>query len=120
MRLDVWLWAVRVYKTRSIAIESIRAGHVRLNDVIPKPAREVHPGELISARVGDITRILRVLGDPPSRIGAPLVPTFAEDLTPEPVPSPPPAPGEPLFVPRPRGTGRPTKRERRHLDDFSG
>lgn len=120
MRLDQWLWCVRVYKSRSVAVEAIRAGHVRIGDAVPKPAREVHPGETVSARVGDRVRILRALGAPRSRVAAKDVPAYAEDLT----PAPDPAEKrmlEALPVPvRPRGAGRPTKRERRQLDEYFG
>lgn len=120
MRIDQWLWAVRIYKTRTLAAAAIRGGHVRLDGAPVKPAREVRPGELVTARAGDLTRTLRVVGHPPSRIAARLVPQFAEDLT-------PPeeyqrrreaaSQGAPV---RPKGAGRPTKRERRALDDFLG
>ncbi len=120
MRLDQWLWCVRVYKSRSIAVEAIRAGHVRIGDAEPKPAREVHPGELVSARAGDRVRILKALGAPRSRVAAKDVPQYAEDLTPPPVPALPPGLGEPQLLRRPRGAGRPTKRERRQIDGFLG
>ncbi len=116
MRLDQWLWAVRLYKTRTLAAESIKSGHVKLNGEPSKPAREVKPGELIVARCGQITRTLKVLSAPASRVGAKLVPQFAEDLTPPEEYNPV---RDPVFVTpafRPRGAGRPTKRERRQLD----
>jgi len=118
MRLDLWLWAVRVYKTRSIAVTAILAGHVQLNGVLPKPAREVQPADVIVARVGDIRRTLRAKGAPRSRVGATLVRDYAEDLTP---------PGEyekhkiattEAIGNRPRGSGRPTKRDRRQIDEM--
>jgi ribosome-associated heat shock protein Hsp15 len=118
MRLDLWLWSVRVYRSRSIAVTAIRSGHVTVNGLVAKPAREVHPDERIVARVGDRERILRVIGDPPSRIGAPLVPLYAEDLTPAPVPV---SDASTVSAPvgfRPRGAGRPTKRDRRRIEDF--
>ena len=120
MRLDQWLWAVRVFKTRSLAVTAIRAGHVRINGENAKPAREPRAGELVTARIGVMTRTLRVIGAPPSRVAGKLVAEFAEDLT-------PPeelekmralafgAPGS-----RARGSGRPTKRERRELDEWAG
>ena len=119
MRLDQWLWAVRVFKSRSIAVEAIKAGHVKVNGEGTKPAHEARPGGIVTARTGVFTRTLRVLAAPPSRIAAKLVAEFAEELT-------PPeefakqresrifsAPGI-----RPKGAGRPTKRERRRLDEF--
>jgi ribosome-associated heat shock protein Hsp15 len=118
MRLDQWLWAVRVFKTRSNATDGIKAGHVTVNGQGSKPAREVRAGDLIVARVGEITRTVRVLSMPPSRVGAKLVPEFAEDLTP---PEEYERRREANYLPpmlRPRGSGRPTKRDRRTLDDW--
>ena len=116
MRLDQWLWAVRVYKTRSNAADAIKGGHVTVNDQPCKPARVVKPGEMIVAKVGDITRTVKVIGDPKSRVGAQLVAEYAEDLTP---PEEYTKHREPNFIPvmlRPRGSGRPTKRDRREID----
>lgn len=116
MRLDQWLWAVRVFKTRSLSAEAIKGGHVRVNDAPCKPSREVRPGEIVVARVGVMTRTVRVIADPPSRVGAKLVAQFAEDLTPPEEYARRPEPNllPPMF--RPQGTGRPTKRDRRAMD----
>jgi ribosome-associated heat shock protein Hsp15 len=117
MRLDLWLWSVRLYKTRSLAVAAIKAGHVKLDGELPKPAREVHPGEVVTAVTAHLTRTFKVLGAPDSRIGAKLVPQFAEDLTP---PEEYTRARDPVFVTpvfRPKGAGRPTKRERRRIDD---
>jgi len=120
MRLDQWLWAVRLFKTRNLAVEAIKGEHVKVNGAATKPAHEAKPGELVVARIGVLTRTLRVLDAPHSRVGAKLVAQFAEDLT-------PPEEFEKQraldFRPagmRPRGAGRPTKRERRLLDGFAG
>jgi ribosome-associated heat shock protein Hsp15 len=118
MRLDQWLWAVRVYKTRSLAAEAVKAAHVTVNGQPSKPAHTVRAGEMVVARVGILTRTLKVLAAPPSRVGAKLVPEFAEDLTP---PEEYEKPREPNFLPailRPKGAGRPTKRERRELEEL--
>jgi ribosome-associated heat shock protein Hsp15 len=82
MRLDQWLWSVRVYKSRTIAADAIKEGSVRANGHEVKPSHEVRPGEVIMANVGTLHRTLRVLGTPPSRVGAKRVPEFVEDLTP--------------------------------------
>ena len=119
MRLDQWLWAVRLYKTRTIAAEAVMGGHVKVNGNAVKPAREMKPGDLVVARCGRMTRTLRVLGSPDNRVGAKLVPQFAEDLTP---PEEFNRARDPVFVNpafRPKGAGRPTKRERRRLDDLA-
>ena len=118
MRLDQWLWAVRLCKTRTLAVTAIKTGHVRLGGELTKPAHEVRAGELISVRTGALTRTFKALDAPKSRVGAKLVPQFAEDITP---------PEElararerDLLAPalRPRGAGRPTKRDRRELERF--
>ena len=116
MRLDQWLWAVRVFKTRTLAADGIRGGHVRINGEPCKPAREVRPGDTVVARVGIMTRTVRFIADPPSRVGAKLVPQFAEDLTPPEEYARRPEPNllPPMF--RPQGAGRPTKRDRRATD----
>ena len=116
MRLDKWLWAVRIYKTRSLAAAAITGGHVRINGEPVKPAREPRPNDLVTARLDVVLRTLKVLGAPASRVGAKLVPQFAEELTP---------PEEfakrrlaNLYPPgfRAPGAGRPTKRERREME----
>jgi len=120
MRLDQWLWAVRVYKTRTQAAVAIRAGHVSIGGVCTKAARDVHIDEVVVARVHlQLTRTVRVIGEPPSRVGAKLVPQYMEDLTP---PEECERRREHSLLPpgfRPEGSGRPTKRERRELDQFS-
>lgn len=118
MRIDLWLWAVRVYKTRSLAAAAIRGGHVKIDEEAVKPAREVRGGETITARVNQMTRTLKVIDAPPARIGAKLVPKFAEDLTP---PEEYARRREANLLPpgfRPKGTGRPTKRDRREVDEL--
>jgi ribosome-associated heat shock protein Hsp15 len=118
MRLDQWLWAVRVFKTRTYAADAIKAGHVTVGGQPCKPAREVREGDLIVAKVGEVTRTLRAIGTPPSRVGAKLVAQFAEDLTP---PEEFAKRREPNFIPpmlRTPGSGRPTKRDRRQIEEL--
>lgn len=118
MRLDQWLWAIRIYKTRTLAADAIKGGHVKIGGESTKPAHEVRPGEVIVALVNQITRTVRVLADPPSRVGAKLVAQFAEDLTP---PEEYARRREVNLLPpgfRPKGAGRPTKRERRQVDEL--
>jgi len=118
VRLDKWLWAVRLYKSRNLAGMACRAGHVRVNGDPAKPSHTVRVGELITAKTGDIERTVRVIGMLERRVGAKLVPQAAEDLTPPSeyakrrVP-----PVLPLFQ-RPQGAGRPSKKQRRELDSF--
>ena len=115
-RLDKWLWAVRVFKTRSLATDACRAGSVQINEQPAKPARDVRLGEQIVVRQGLITRTLRVVGMPVSRVGAKLVPDYCADLTPEAEFEK--ARSQPLqqLLAREKGSGRPTKRDRRLLD----
>jgi ribosome-associated heat shock protein Hsp15 len=124
LRLDQWLWAVRVYKTRAQSAQAIKAGWVEVNGRPSKPAHEVRPGELITVRLEQgaaaWTRTLRVIGSPRSRVGAALVGLHAEDLTtPEELAKRDRR--EDSVLPtafRPRGAGRPTKRDRRALDQW--
>jgi ribosome-associated heat shock protein Hsp15 len=118
VRLDKWLWAVRVFKTRSIATHACSAGHVKILGHNVKPSHIVRPGEIVSARVGDLTRTLKVLAPLQQRVAAKVVPQYAEDLTPA-IESQ--KAHEPKFTPlftRPKGAGRPTKKDRRSLDQL--
>lgn len=114
-RLDKWLWAVRVFKTRAEAAAVCRNGRVQVNGLDAKPGRDVHLGETVTAKVGMITRTLKVRGVPRSRVGAKLLVEFVEDLTPaaeyERVKQ---ASLEHLLA-RERGKGRPTKKDRREM-----
>lgn len=111
VRVDRWLWAVRLTKTRPDAAAACRGGHVRVNDRPAKPATAVSPGDEVKARVGDRTRIVEVVRVIQKRVGAADAAACFVDRTPEPVRQPPVA-----F--RERGAGRPTKRDRRVLDRF--
>jgi ribosome-associated heat shock protein Hsp15 len=124
LRLDQWLWAVRVYKTRSLSAQAIKDGWVEVNGRPSKPAHPVRPGELVTARLEHgataWTRTLRVIGSPRCRVGAALVGLYAEDLTP-PEELAKRDQREPSLLPpafRPRGAGRPTKRDRRQIDQW--
>lgn len=119
-RLDKWLWAVRLFKTRALATDACRAGLVTIAGQPAKPAREVHPGETIIVQQGIIVRTLLVVAVPASRVGAKLVPEFCNDLTPA-------AEFEKLrterlqhVLAREKGSGRPTKRDRRLIDRLFG
>jgi len=116
MRLDKWLWAVRVFKTRTLAAEACKAGHVKVDGATAKPAHEVRPGESIVVTLASMTRTLKALAAPASRVSGKLVPSFAEDLTP---PEEFARQRQQHVTPsglRPKGAGRPTKRERRDLE----
>jgi ribosome-associated heat shock protein Hsp15 len=112
-RIDRWLWAVRLTKTRPDAAAACRAGHVRVNDRPAKPATTVSPGDEVRARINQVTRVVEVVRVIQKRVGAPAAATCFIDNT----PAPPPQPVLPVAR-RDRGTGRPTKRERRVLDSW--
>ncbi|ANN17925.1 RNA-binding protein [Amycolatopsis orientalis] len=112
-RVDRWLWAVRLTKTRPDAAAACRGGHVRVNGKPAKPATTVVAGDEVRARVNDTTRILEVTRVIQKRVGAVDAATCFIDRT----PPPPPESAIPVAR-RERGAGRPTKRERRVLDRF--
>ncbi len=118
IRIDKWLFAVRLYKTRSLASEECRKGKVMIGGMNVKPSRELKVGETIQVRRPPITRSYKILALTESRMAAKLVPEFMVETTPaselkilemQKLDS--------LFN-RERGTGRPTKKERRDMDDF--
>ncbi|MGL4256824.1 MAG: RNA-binding S4 domain-containing protein [Microbacterium sp.] len=115
-RVDAWLWAIRVYKTRSAATAACRAGHVRVNGERAKAAQPVRPGDELRVRIAGFDRILVVTRTITKRVGAALAAEAVEDRT------PPPPPRELAgSVPvRDRGAGRPTKRERRDIERLRG
>ncbi len=120
VRIDKWLWAVRLFKTRSLAAEACRGGKVKLNDAPAKAARDVRIGDLLNVQSVEFRRKVRVVGMVDKRVGAAAVPQFMEDLTP---PEEFTRKSDPNFRPinlRPKGSGRPTKKERRQLDEFNG
>lgn len=115
-RVDRWLWAIRVYKTRTIATEACRAGHVRVNGHPAKAATNVRVGDAVAVRIAGWDRLFEVRQPIERRVGAALVPDAALDR------SPPPPVRERQTAPFVRlpGAGRPTKRERRDLDRLRG
>lgn len=119
VRIDKWLWAVRVFKTRSIATDACRKGRVAIDGATVKPARILQRGVIVSVRKPPVTYSFRVLELIGSRVGAKLVPQYMENVTPR-------EQYELLelqrvsgFVDRAKGLGRPTKKDRRDLDQFA-
>jgi ribosome-associated heat shock protein Hsp15 len=112
-RVDRWLWAVRLTKTRPDAAAACRGGHVRVNDRPAKPSTVVSPGDEVRARLGDTTRIVEVTRAIAKRVGAADAAACYLDRTPKPLS----VPVVPVAA-RDRGAGRPTKRERRALDKW--
>ena len=117
-RLDKWLWAARIFKTRSIAADACKNGRITMEGVKQKASKMIKEGDIIEVRKPPITYSFKVLKAIQNRVGAKLVPEVMENMTAK----------EQLellemnrisgFVGRARGTGRPTKKERRELDDF--
>lgn len=119
VRIDKWLWAVRLFKTRSIAIEACKKGRITIKGITIKPSRMIKVGDIIEVRRAPITYSFEVLNLTENRMGAKLVPEFMKDVT-------PPSQLEILelskmsgFVDRARGTGRPTKKDRRDMEQFT-
>ena len=119
-RIDKWLWAARIFKTRSLAAEACKNGRVTIGNVNVKPSHMVKVVETVSVRKPPITYSFKILQTIEQRVGAKLIPEIYENVT-------TPDQYELLemnrisgFVDRARGTGRPTKKERRALDAFIG
>ena len=119
VRIDKWLWAVRIFKTRTIATDACKKGRVMLGDVPAKPARMIKVGDIVKVRKPPVTYSFRVLALTENRLGAKLVPDYMENIT----------PNSELdllevvkisgFIDRRKGLGRPTKREGRELSRFT-
>lgn len=117
-RIDKWMWAARIFKTRTIAAEACKKGRICINGSQAKPARMIKPGDVIQVKKPPITYSFKVLQAIEKRVGAKLVPEIMENVT-------TPDQYELLemskisgFVNRAKGTGRPTKKDRRDLDEF--
>ena len=118
IRVDKFLWAMRIYKTRSIATDACKCGRVKMNGLEVKPSRTFHVGDVFTVRKGPITYTYRILQLWGNRLGAKLVPEYLQDITPK----------EQLELlelaryaaqsGRDRGTGRPTKKDRRDIEHF--
>lgn len=116
VRIDKYLWSIRVYKTRTEAADACRSGKVQVNGIEVKASRDIKAGDVITVRKGSVHFQYRVLVPVSNRQGAKLVPEFAENITPQEELDKLNAPFETVYVRRDRGTGRPTKKERRDLD----
>lgn len=118
-RIDKWMWAVRIFKTRTIAAEACKKGRVTINGSLIKASRTIKPGDVIQVKKAPITYSFKVLQAIEKRVGAKLLPEVMENVT-------TPEQYELLemskisgFIDRARGTGRPTKKDRRSLEDFT-
>ena len=116
VRIDKYLWAIRVFKTRSEAAEACRSGKVYVNGAQAKSARDVKKGDSIEVRKGAVHYKYLVIEPIDKRQGAKLVDQYAENVTPQTELDKLLAPNETIFLKRERGSGRPTKKERRDID----
>ena len=117
-RLDKWLWAARIFKTRSIAADACKNGRVTVGEALAKPSRTIKTGETVNVKKPPITYSFKILNAIETRVGAKLIPEVYENVT-------DPKQYELLemsrisgFIDRARGTGRPTKKDRRAIDAF--
>jgi ribosome-associated heat shock protein Hsp15 len=120
VRIDKWLWAVRIFKTRSIASDKCKLGRIKINGALVKASREVSVDDVVSVQYNEYTRSVKVKNILKNRVGAKLVEQYLIDVTPQ-------EEIEKLEIHRsmktefrPRGLGRPTKKERRTIDGFKG
>ena len=120
VRFDKWLWSVRLYKTRALATAACKHGQITVLGQPVKASRDVKLGEVVQVRLADITRTVKVIKLLENRVGAAMVKDFTEDLTPaSEYEKQKQAQLQPVFF-RPKGAGRPTKKERRELGTFFG
>ena len=118
MRIDKYLWAVRFFKSRNAASIACKKGYVQVDGQNVKPSREVYTSDKISIRKNQLTTELYVLDLPKSRVGAKLVPEYCKNITPEETKAQREAIIETQRLSRVKGAGRPSKKDRRELDDF--
>ena len=120
VRIDKWMWAVRIFKTRSMAVEACKKGRVTINDITIKPSREVRLNEIIDLRVPPITRSYKVLNISGKRMAAKLAVDFVKDITAQEQLNLLDATKTFGFEKRDRSVGRPTKHDRRMIDKLKG
>ena len=118
MRIDKYLWCVRYYKTRNMATTACKKGHIRVNDAIVKPSRDIYPMDKIVLRLNQVNYQLTVLDIPPSRVGAKLVDIYRIDTTPKSEFEAQELLKYSKDYYRQKGEGRPTKKDRREIDGY--
>ena len=116
VRIDKWLWAVRLFKSRSLATAACNAGHVKIAGLSVKPSRDVRPGETIMALAGGVHRTVQVIRLLERRVGAKVVADYMQDLTPPEEFARARAERDAPLVQYPKGWGRPTKKQRRQIE----
>ncbi len=119
MRIDKYLWCVRYYKTRSLATQACKKGAVKMNKKSVKPARDIYPTDEIEVRINQVHYTLKVLDLPPHRVGAKLVDVYRKDTTPKEAFEKTELLKYAKDYYRKKGTGRPSKKDRRDLEDFT-
>ncbi len=119
VRIDKWLWAVRIFKTRTIATDACKKGRVFIGDIPAKPSRMIKVGDIIRVRKPPVTYSFRVLALTANRLGAKLVPDYMENITPRSELDLLEVVKISGFIDRRKGLGRPTKRESRKLSQFT-
>ncbi|MBD5203020.1 MAG: RNA-binding S4 domain-containing protein [Barnesiella sp.] len=119
VRVDKWLWAVRVFKTRTVATDACKKGRVMIDGVAVKPSRTVKPGDVVQVRKSPVTYSFKVLAVTQNRLGAKLVPDYMENVTPRSQLDLLDVVKISGFIDRRKGLGRPTKREGRELQEFT-
>jgi ribosome-associated heat shock protein Hsp15 len=118
MRIDKYLWCIRFYKTRNLATEACKKGHIRINNGISKPSKLVYNGDKLAVRKNQINYEIEVLDIPANRVGAKLVDLYRKDITPTEALEKLDLLKYSKDYYRKKGTGRPTKKDRRDLDDY--
>lgn len=118
MRIDKFLWSVRYFKTRNIATTACKKGHIKVNNLVVKPSREIYPMDKVIVRKNQINYQFEVLDIPESRVGAKLVGMYRKDTTPKEAFEHNELLKHAKDHYRKKGTGRPTKKDRRNIDDY--
>ena len=119
MRIDKYLWCIRLFKTRNIATQACKKGQVKIDDVNVKPSREIYGNETITIRKNQINYKIIVIDIPPSRVGAKLVNLYRQDITPKEEFEKTELLQYAKDYYRKKGTGRPTKKDRRDIEDYN-
>lgn len=117
-RVDKWLWSIRAYKTRSIATEACKSGKVQINGTNVKASKEVKAGDTVNVKKMPVVYSFKVLGVPSSRVGAKLVADYAQNITSKEELDKLFLHNHAIFMQRDRGAGRPTKKDRRDIDEL--
>ncbi|CAA0141736.1 RNA-binding S4 domain-containing protein [Tenacibaculum maritimum] len=119
MRIDKYLWCIRLFKTRSLATEACKKGHIKIDGNNLKPSKEIFGNELLSIRKNQINYKIKVLDIPPNRVGAKLVDLYRKDLTPKEAFEKTDLLKYSKDYYRKKGLGRPTKKDRRDIDNYT-